>query len=63
MLYCCGKCRFVFEGVPGLGLCPDCGAPRPRPASAGEKRRYREDRLLYGPMRVYGEAQRKRKCS
>ena len=55
LIYCCTKCKFTFESIRILEMCPDCGYGPVRRATAYEVEEYAANRRLYGPMQVYGQ--------
>ena len=54
MICTCEKCRFVFESIRLLDSCPDCAGGPVREATDAEKAKYRQNRRMYGPMKLYG---------
>jgi len=54
MMCRCDKCKFVFESVRLLEKCPDCGYGPVRKATDAEIGQYKSDRMIYGPMPIFG---------
>jgi len=46
MIYYCPACHYIYPATSARdkAFCPDCGQPKPRPATEEEQKQYEADR-------------------